>query len=241
MQKIKFTHGGKEYDDNYPDGIPTSVELITKDASGSPAAWSCTRPATRATPTRPCSTSRPQVQAPRRHGHQGSRHVIGLLKNVGPLSAEEIKDGMSFEIKYSDDFEDELTEEAAAADVMCDIVTRTTSKPNLNAESCDAAFSSENAAFPPSGPAVRARARACLGQDGAAARRRLDGARRVKRKGWDMFIAEPFKGKPAALHGRFRSASPRGAFAGCVYADVRSECNATELRIEVRARAHACA
>ena len=31
MQKIKFTHGGKEYDDNYPDGIPTSVELITKD------------------------------------------------------------------------------------------------------------------------------------------------------------------------------------------------------------------
>ena len=33
MDKIVFEHGGKEYDDRYPDGIPTSVEIT--DASGS--------------------------------------------------------------------------------------------------------------------------------------------------------------------------------------------------------------
>ena len=27
MEKIEFVHGGKEYDDRYPDGIPTSVEI----------------------------------------------------------------------------------------------------------------------------------------------------------------------------------------------------------------------
>ena len=66
------------------------------------------------------------------------------------------------------------------------------------------------------------------------------GARRaVERKGWDMFIAELFKGKPAALHVQVPERVAAGeAFAGCVYADVRSECNATELRIEVRS---ACA
>lgn len=31
MQKITFEHGGPEYDDLYPEGIPTSVELRTKD------------------------------------------------------------------------------------------------------------------------------------------------------------------------------------------------------------------
>jgi len=30
MKKIKFKHGGKEYDDRYPDGIPTSI-VITDD------------------------------------------------------------------------------------------------------------------------------------------------------------------------------------------------------------------
>ncbi|MDE0889205.1 MAG: MmgE/PrpD family protein [Phycisphaerales bacterium] len=31
MEKIQFAHGGKEYDDNYPDGIPTSVVIETTD------------------------------------------------------------------------------------------------------------------------------------------------------------------------------------------------------------------
>jgi 2-methylcitrate dehydratase len=30
MDKITFSHGGKEYDEKYPEGIPTSVELKTK-------------------------------------------------------------------------------------------------------------------------------------------------------------------------------------------------------------------
>merc|ERR1719253_1956453 len=29
MQKITFEHGGKEYDDKYPDGIPTSLVITT--------------------------------------------------------------------------------------------------------------------------------------------------------------------------------------------------------------------
>lgn len=31
MEKVTFTHGGKEYDEKYPDGIPTSVVITTKD------------------------------------------------------------------------------------------------------------------------------------------------------------------------------------------------------------------
>ena len=31
MDKIEFTHGGQEYDDRYPDGIPTSVVIETTD------------------------------------------------------------------------------------------------------------------------------------------------------------------------------------------------------------------
>ena len=30
MDKINFEHGGKEYDEKYPDGIPTSVVIKTK-------------------------------------------------------------------------------------------------------------------------------------------------------------------------------------------------------------------
>lgn len=57
-----------------------------------------------------------------------------------------------------------------------------------------------------------------------------------------MFIAELFKGKPAALHVQVPERVAAGeAFAGCVYADVRSECNATECASRCVARAHACA
>ena len=31
MQKIEFKHGGPEYDSKYPEGIPTSVQIKTKD------------------------------------------------------------------------------------------------------------------------------------------------------------------------------------------------------------------
>ena len=31
MAKIKFEHGGPEYDKRYPDGIPTSVVITTAD------------------------------------------------------------------------------------------------------------------------------------------------------------------------------------------------------------------
>ena len=30
MSKIQFEHGGKEYDDLYPEGIPTSIQIKTK-------------------------------------------------------------------------------------------------------------------------------------------------------------------------------------------------------------------
>jgi len=30
MQKIEFIHGGIEYDSKYPEGIPTSMQIVTK-------------------------------------------------------------------------------------------------------------------------------------------------------------------------------------------------------------------
>ncbi len=34
MAKIGFEHGGASYDEKYPDGIPTSVVIKTKDGGG---------------------------------------------------------------------------------------------------------------------------------------------------------------------------------------------------------------
>lgn len=31
MEKIKFVHGGPEYDKNYPDGIPSSIQIKLKN------------------------------------------------------------------------------------------------------------------------------------------------------------------------------------------------------------------
>jgi 2-methylcitrate dehydratase len=31
MSKIKFVHGGKEFDDKYPEGIPTQVDIVFAD------------------------------------------------------------------------------------------------------------------------------------------------------------------------------------------------------------------
>merc|ERR550514_2297753 len=31
MQKITFEHGGPDYDSKYPDGIPTSIDIVLKD------------------------------------------------------------------------------------------------------------------------------------------------------------------------------------------------------------------
>ena len=28
MERIEFSHGGREYDEKYPDGIPTSLEIV---------------------------------------------------------------------------------------------------------------------------------------------------------------------------------------------------------------------
>ncbi|KAL8428934.1 hypothetical protein ACSSS7_006888 [Eimeria intestinalis] len=33
MEKVTFVHGGKDYDDLYPEGIPTSVEIVLQDGS----------------------------------------------------------------------------------------------------------------------------------------------------------------------------------------------------------------
>ncbi|MCA9274296.1 MAG: MmgE/PrpD family protein [Phycisphaerales bacterium] len=33
MEKIEFAHGGEEYDSKYPDGIPTSVQIVDTDGS----------------------------------------------------------------------------------------------------------------------------------------------------------------------------------------------------------------
>ena len=39
MSKIVFEHGGKEFDDNYPDGIPTEIVITDKD--GKVRLWRC--------------------------------------------------------------------------------------------------------------------------------------------------------------------------------------------------------
>ena len=39
MEKITFSHGGKEYDEKYPDGIPTSI--VITDTNGTHTCRSC--------------------------------------------------------------------------------------------------------------------------------------------------------------------------------------------------------
>lgn len=33
MTKITFEHGGKKYDEKYPEGIPSSLEIVLKDGT----------------------------------------------------------------------------------------------------------------------------------------------------------------------------------------------------------------
>lgn len=30
MSKIEFEHGGESYDEKYPEGLPTSIQVVTK-------------------------------------------------------------------------------------------------------------------------------------------------------------------------------------------------------------------
>ena len=39
MARIEFRHGGREYDEKYPDGIPTTVEIEHGDWATCRAAW----------------------------------------------------------------------------------------------------------------------------------------------------------------------------------------------------------
>ena len=107
MQKIKFTHGGPEYDAKYPDGIPTSVELLTKDGVHKKSGL-VMYPGGHAR-----NTDEPlEAILDHKFGLLGGMatenpaHVIDLLKSVGSLSAADVADGMSFDIKYAEDFED---------------------------------------------------------------------------------------------------------------------------------------
>lgn len=39
MQKITFAHGGKDYDDKYPDGIPTSIDITLRNGKVIPSGF----------------------------------------------------------------------------------------------------------------------------------------------------------------------------------------------------------
>lgn len=106
MDKITFEHGGKEYDDKYPDGIPTSM-VITDQAGKTYDSGLVMYPAGHARNT---EADLHDILA-NKFRVMGSLAgdadaIVGRFENFAGKNAAEVASVHDFEIDYKDDFDD---------------------------------------------------------------------------------------------------------------------------------------
>lgn len=74
MAKIVFEHGGKEYDDKYPDGIPTSIVITTSDGKAYDSGL---------------------IMYPAGHARNSTEDLVGILNNkfatLGALAVSDVE------------------------------------------------------------------------------------------------------------------------------------------------------
>eukprot|EP00485_Elphidium_margaritaceum_P004375 CAMPEP_0202697006 /NCGR_PEP_ID=MMETSP1385-20130828/10340_1 /ASSEMBLY_ACC=CAM_ASM_000861 /TAXON_ID=933848 /ORGANISM="Elphidium margaritaceum" /LENGTH=529 /DNA_ID=CAMNT_0049353357 /DNA_START=36 /DNA_END=1625 /DNA_ORIENTATION=- len=113
MKKIEFEHGGKEYDDNYPKGIPTKLSIETQTA-GSTQSDMVMYPSGHARNTE-CDLKsilmhKWQAMAAITNGAytggdaNAAQQIIGKLSNVQGKSADEIKDLYNIPINVTEQY-----------------------------------------------------------------------------------------------------------------------------------------
>jgi 2-methylcitrate dehydratase len=107
MDKIEFAHGGPEYDEKYPDGIPTSV--VITDASGETHDSGLVMyPAGHARNT----TADLEDILEHKFALLGSMasedhaSIVSRFRSLGEASAEEVRGLHDFELSFRDDFRD---------------------------------------------------------------------------------------------------------------------------------------
>ncbi|UYV13878.1 MAG: MmgE/PrpD family protein [Phycisphaera sp.] len=106
MDKITFEHGGREYDDKYPDGIPTSM-AITDTSGNTHDSGLVMYPAGHARNT---EADLHDILA-NKFRVMGSLAgdadaIVSRFENFGGKSAAEVAAVHDFEIRYKDDFDD---------------------------------------------------------------------------------------------------------------------------------------
>lgn len=106
MEKITFEHGGREYDDKYPDGIPTSMVITDKEGNTHDSGL-VMYPAGHARNT---EADLHDILA-NKFRVMGSLAgdadaIVGRFENFASKSAAEVAAVHDFEIAYKDDFDD---------------------------------------------------------------------------------------------------------------------------------------
>ncbi|MEQ9206960.1 MAG: MmgE/PrpD family protein [Phycisphaerales bacterium] len=106
MEKIEFFHGGKEYDDRYPDGIPTSVVIEDTDGTEFESGMVMY-------PGGHARNTEADLQGILAHkfnllgklAFENPSPVVARFEDLGSKSSEEIASIHSFEIQTRDGFE----------------------------------------------------------------------------------------------------------------------------------------
>lgn len=109
MQKINFVHGGQEYDEKYPDGIPTSIAVTTEDGATNDSGL-IMYPAGHARNTthdlEDILDHKFDMLSSIAFSEDGKADALARLTNLGDKSAQEVQDIFKFKIDYKDDFVD---------------------------------------------------------------------------------------------------------------------------------------
>ena len=109
MEKINFVHGGPEYDEKYPDGIPTSISVNLEDGSKNDSGLIMY-------PAGHARNTEHDLEDILDHKFDmlgkiafkdGEREsALAKLSNLGEKSADDISDIFNFEIDFKGDFKD---------------------------------------------------------------------------------------------------------------------------------------
>jgi len=103
MEKVEFKWGGPEYDEKYPDGIPTSMVVATEDGRELESGLIMyPKGHARSSDFEDILEHKFDLMGTLAFGEAGKAEAMAKLTNLGEKSAQEVKDIFDFKIDYKD-------------------------------------------------------------------------------------------------------------------------------------------